>query len=85
MNIELIVILSLIAFVGFQQWFFLKQIQKLVDKVMSGNYSAYSQGQAFVNESLKAPAPAQGFNVQLPQDGEFDELSQLNAMLRPPL
>lgn len=84
MNTELVVILSLIAFVGFQQWFFLKQIQKLVDKVMAGNYSAYSQGQAFVNESMKAP-PAQGFNVQMPQDGEFDELSQLNAMLRPPL
>ena len=85
MNTELIVILSLIAFIGFQQWFCLKQIQKLVDKVMAGNYATYSQSQAFVNESMKAPPQAQGFNVQLPQDGEFDELSQLNAMLRPPL
>lgn len=85
MNLELIVILSLIVLVMFQQIFFLKQIQTLVDKVMAGNYATYSQSQAFVNESMKAPAPAHGFNVQMPQDGELDELSQLNAMLRPPL
>ena len=83
MHTELVVIIGLLVFVGFQQWFFLKQIQKLVDKVMAGNYAVYSQSQAHVNESLKPPV--QGFNVQLPQDGEFDELSQLNAMLRPPL
>lgn len=85
MTIDLIVILGLIACVCFQQWFYLKQIQKLIDKIMAGNYSAYSQGQAFVNESLKAPTGPNGFNVQLPQEGEFDELAQLNSMIRPPL
>lgn len=83
MNTELIVILGLMCVIAFQQWFFLKTIHKFTDKIMSGNYATYSQSQAFVNESLKTPVD--GFSVKLPQDEEFDELSQLNALLRPPI
>lgn len=84
MQIEIIVILGLMFFACFQQWFYLKQIQKLVDKIMSGSYAQYSQSQAHVNESMK-PQALTGFHVPLPQDGEFDELSQLNARIRSPL
>ncbi len=85
MNTELIVILGLMCVIAFQQWFFLKALHKFADKIMAGNYATYSQSQVLVNESLKAQAPGQGFSVQLPQDEDFDELSQLNAMLKPPL
>lgn len=79
---HLVVILLLVAVIVYQQWFYQKQVQTFIDKIMSGNYATYSQSQVLVNESLKAPA---GFNVQLPQDEEVDELAQLNAMIRPPL
>lgn len=81
MNTELIVIMTLCVVVFCQQWFYLKQIQKLVDKIMAGNYSNYAQGQAHVNDSLRP----QEFRVPMPQQEEFDELSQLNSMIRPPL
>ena len=83
MSAEIIVIICLMVVIVFQNWFYLKQIQKLVDKVMSGSYATYTQGQAFVNESLKSQQPT-GFNVQLPQQEEMDELAQLNAMIKPP-
>lgn len=79
-----IAIIVLIAVVCFQTWFYLKQIHRLIDKVMAGNYATYTQAQAFVNESMKAPVMPNGFNVQLPQQ-EDDELAQLNAMIKPPL
>ena len=83
---ELVVIISLLGVIVFQQWFYLKQIDKFTDKIMAGNYHAYAQSQAYVNESLKAPTAApNGFNIQLPHDEEFDELSQLNSMLTRPL
>lgn len=87
MSPEITVIISLCAIIFLQQWFYLRQIQKLVDKIMAGNYATYAQSKAYVNESLKAPAQGigQGFSVQLPQEEEFDELEQLNSMLRPPL
>lgn len=70
----------LFVFFGVQQWFLFRQIQKLTDKVMSGNYATYTQSQALVNESMKPS----GFSVKLPQDEGLDELAQLNAMIKPP-
>lgn len=81
---SMVVILLLAAIIVYQQWFFSKQMQTLIDKIMAGNYAAYSQSQVLVNESLKAPMQ-NGFNIQLPQDEEMDELAQLNAMIKPPL
>lgn len=81
MNNELLGIIGLVlCFTAYQQWFYLKQIQKLVDKMIAGNYSAYSQGQAHVNESLRPKE----FRVEIPQDEGMDELAQLNQMIKPP-
>lgn len=81
MTVESIVIICLVAVIVFQQWFYVMQIHKFTDKIMSGNYATYAQTQAFLQENKHGP---QEFKVQLPQDEGLDELAQLNAMLKPP-
>jgi hypothetical protein len=83
MTVESIVIICLVAVIAFQQWFYVMQIHKFTDKIMSGNYATYAQTQAFLQENK--PQGPQEFRVQLPQHEEYDELAQLNAMLKPPL
>lgn len=80
MNLELGIILILSALLIFQHIFYLLQIQKFTDKVMSGNYTTYVQ-----TESLKSQDNTfSGTNFPLPQDEGPDELEQLNRMLSPP-
>lgn len=48
-------VLALLCFAAFQQIFFLRQIQKLVDKAMSRSFQEYQTAQV-PKEKMKLPA-----------------------------
>lgn len=76
--IEVIVILLIVAIV-LQHWFFMKQIQVLVDKVMSKNYAEFEQVRDF-----KQQPQQNGFSVSLKDTVEpfEDDLKTLNDLIR---
>lgn len=41
--VSLVLVVALILIVGYQQWFFTRQIQLLVDKLMSRSFAEYQQ------------------------------------------
>jgi len=57
--IPAIIILSLV--VAGQQWFWSRQVQKLIDKIMSRNYAEYVQA------SAPPPAPSR---IMVPEERE---------------
>lgn len=67
----------LIIIVAMQQGFYMWQINKLVNKLMSRDYHTYHQ-------SVAPPQALTGFRVQLPQETEVDHLKELNDMIKPP-
>lgn len=67
----------LICIVAMQQGFYMWQINKLVNKLMSRDYHTYHQ-------SVTPPPVMGGFRVQLPQDDTNDILKELNNTIKPP-
>lgn len=78
MTIELGIILLLIIIVVVQQGFFMWQINKLVNKLMSKDFHSY-------NHTVAPPQTFNGgFTVQLPDEGP-DRLQELNRSFNAPL
>lgn len=78
MTIEEVVILFLVVLIILQQGFYLWQIHRLLNKVMSKNYAEYSHVEKF-------KPPTNGFHIKLPtEDFGQDELADLNNSIRPP-
>lgn len=82
MNTEIVVIILMSVLLLAQQVYYLRQIQKLIDKLMSGTYTTYVQNEVAKLEVNKAK---DGFRIQLPQDEGLSQLEQLNMILPPPL
>lgn len=78
--IEYVIILVLLLVLCFQQWFYLRQIGKMTDKIMAGNYNNYAQAQAYLQQAEK---PEMHEKLELPE--EDPELRRLNQMIAPPL
>lgn len=64
-------IAALLAVIVLQQVFFMRQVQKLVDKVMSRNYAEYSQSEKLKNSE----------NVKREFQIETEPLDDLNRVL----
>lgn len=77
MTIDLVIIGLLLFIVIGQQVFFMWQIQKLVNKLMSRDFHSY-------NHTVSPPPIMGGFNVQLPDDGP-DRIQELNRSFKMPL
>lgn len=77
-----IIILILSTLLVFSQWYYLRLIRQLTDKIMAGNYTNYAQAQAMVQDSKK---PFTGEKIELTGEDELDELRRLNSMVAPPL
>jgi len=71
--VELIVIIGLILLMICQQIYFLWQIQKLVDKFMSGSYQGYVAAQKELRTEQKI--------VVAPPNNVIDDLAILNGMV----
>lgn len=67
-----LVIPMLCAIIGYQQWFWSKQVQKLIDKVMSRNYAEYAHSNA------PPPPLNREFRMDLNQT---EDLSTLDGIL----
>ena len=78
MTIEFIIICVLIMIIIAQQMFFMWQVNKLVNKLMSRDFHSYAQ-------TIKPPEHnLGGFTVQLPDEGH-DRLAELNRSIQMPL
>lgn len=55
--------------------FLMFQIQKLINKLMSGNYGSYVQSETFQKTGPKE------FRIELPKDEGLDEIKELNRLL----
>lgn len=76
MNVEAIVILSLVALNIFQLVHWSRTTQRLIDKLMSKNYAEYVQ-----SENLKASLPMPKLTDSLSREEENDLLREINGML----
>lgn len=70
MTIDVVIIMLLVVIVALQQGFYMWQVNKLVNKLMSRDFHSYTH-------TVNPPAP-QGFHIQLPQEEEHDRLKELN-------
>lgn len=52
-------ILTLVVAIAYQQWFYSRQIQKLVDKLMSRNYADYQHAQTPTAPVVRIPTEAE--------------------------
>jgi len=82
-NQDFIVIILLIVLLALQQVFFLREIQKLAEKVMSKNYGEYLHGEFLKKETVLAKPDS--MSLQVEPSEEDRELARLNAMINPPL
>lgn len=64
------IVVALVAMLAYQQWFLTRQIQLLVDKLMSRNYAEYVQ--------VRAPAEQSSF--ALPPQEPLEDLGPLNGI-----
>ncbi len=71
MTIEVVIITVLCAILGLQQGFYMWQVQKLINKLMSRDFASY--------QHTASPPKTQGFTVQLPDEG-FDRVKELNRL-----
>lgn len=46
MTPDLPIIVGLLVFVGFREWYWSRQVHKLIDKLMSRNYYEYKQAES---------------------------------------
>lgn len=81
MSHELIVIIIMSVLLCFQQVYYLRQIQELINKLMSGSYTTFVQNETIKKESNKAK---DGFTIQLPQDEGPNMLEELNGRINLP-
>lgn len=73
MTIEASIILGLIALLFLQQVFFMWQVHKLTNKLMSRDFAEYSY--------VAKPKPLPGFSVPLPNKDEYMSEAEVNRAL----
>lgn len=73
MTIEASIILGMSALLFLQQVFYMWQIQKLTNKLMSRDFAEYSY--------VAKPKPLPGFTVPLPNKDEFMSEAEVNRAL----